>query len=240
MTAGVLGVAEGSELTPITHLRQGNLALGVVAEDGEAATEAVRKFWRIEGGAARVTSVRPLPPAPKTREAVAGKRSSIVVTLDLPVAMGEVQHLVLAELFIGRASSLFDQAEVEVLTPFVPGRLVLLLVVTAEGPLQELEKKIQDVWTELTAPVDEEELTPARRRVAAAAAARWSGATGRARRCAAVAAGAARWQQPSEMEMNLLSVSAETANLALSGMGPWEELQVTAAGVLPIVELEQR
>jgi hypothetical protein len=88
--------------------------------------------------------------------------------------------------------------------------------------------------------VKEEELIGARRRTAAETAARWSGATGRARRCAAVAAGAARWRPASEMEMSILSVTAETANLVLSGLARLEDLPTTAAGVLPIAEPDKR
>jgi hypothetical protein len=240
MTAGVLGVAEGSELTPITLLRQDNLALGVVAEDGEAAAEAVRKFWAVSDGASRVTSVLPVPAVPKTREAVAGTKSSAVVTLELPPSLDEVVPLVLAELLVARGSSLFSDATVEILEPWVPGHSALLLVVTAESPLDVLEAHLQKNWKALTAPVQEGELVTARRRTAAATAARWSGATGRARRCAAVAAGAARWRPASEMEMSILSVSVETANLVLSGLVRLEELPITAAGVLPIAEPDKR
>ncbi len=238
LTAGVLGIAEGAELAPITLLRQDNLALGVVAEDQEAASEAVNKFWA-GGMAAPGATVRPLAPVPKTREAIAGTQSSVVVTLELPLAFGVAQPLVLSDLLAGRGSLLFPEAAVEVLAPFVPGRAVLLVVVTAESPLEDLEAALEKGWKALTAPVREEELTRARRRQAAAAAARWSGATGQARRCAAVAAGASRWQPASELEMNILSVSEETLNLLLSGV-QWEALQVTAAGVLPIGELERR
>lgn len=239
MTAAVLGVAEGTELTALSLLRQENLAVGVVAEDGEAAVEAVRKFWTIDSRNTRVTSQQPLPTVPKIREAVAGKQSSVVLTLDIPVALGEAQPLVLAELVFGRGSVLFAGADVEVLAPYVPGRSVLLLAVTAVSPLEDLENRLQESWHELTAPVDEEELTPVRRRVAASASARWSGATGRARRCAAVAAGAARWLQAPEMEMNILTVSAETVSEVLSGLGQWDEVPITAAGILPIVEFEE-
>lgn len=238
MAAGLLGVAEGTELTPISLLRQENLALGVVAEDGEAATEAVRKFWAAGAEALRVTSVQPLTAVPKTREAVAGRVSSVVLILDVPPAFGGAATPVLAELLSDRASLLFDESDVEVISPYVPGRSVLLLLVTEEVPLEELEEKLRETWPKLTPPVDEDELTRARRRVAAGAAAKWSGATGRARRCAAVAAGAARWQQASKMEMNILSVSAETVNAGLSGLERWDDLETTAAGVLPIVELE--
>jgi len=238
LTAGVLGIAEGSELAPITLLRQDNLALGVVAEDGEAAAEAVRKFWagRVPAGGA---TVRPMAPVPKTREAIAGNQSSVVVTLELPLGLGVAQPMVLADLLVGRGSLRFPEATVEVLAPFVPGRSVLLLVVTAVSPLEDLEAALEKGWKAVTAAVTEEELARARRRVAAAAAARWSGATGQARRCAAVAAGAARWQPASELEMNILSVPEETVNLLLSGL-QWETLQFTAAGVLPIGELERQ
>ncbi len=239
MTAGVLGVAEGSALAPITLLRQDNLALGIVAEDGEAAAEAIRKFWAPGGGPDRGTSVVPMPPVPKTREAVAGTQSSVVMTLDLPLALGAAQPLVLAEILLGRGSLLFPEATVEVLSPFVPGRSVLLLMVTAVSPLEKLEAALEKGWKAVTAAVTEEELANARRRVAAASAARWSGATGQARRSAAVAAGAVRWQPASELEMNILSVSEETVNRVLSGF-QWATLQVTAAGVLPIGELETR
>ncbi len=240
MTAGVLGVAEGSELTPMTLLRQGNLALGVVAEDGEAAVEAVRKFWAAGDESSRVTSVLPVPAVPKTREAVAGTQSSVVVTLELPPALDEAPPPVLGELLAARGSLLLPDATVEVLDPWVPGHSVLLLVVTAVSPLEALETSLQKAWKALTAPVREDELVAARRRTAAAAAASWSGATGRARRCAAVAAGAARWRPASEMEMGILSVSAETANAVLSGLVRLEELPITAAGVLPIAELDRR
>ena len=238
LTAGVLGIAEGAELAPITLLRQDNLALGIVAEDHEAAAEAVRKFWA-RGVPASGASVRPMAPVPKTREAIAGNQSSVVVTLELPLALGVAQPLVLSDLVVGRGSLLFPEATVEVLAPFVPGRAVLLLVVTAVSPLEDLEAAIEKGWKVLTAPVNEEELAQARRRQAAAAAARWSGATGRARRCAAVAAGAARWQPASELEMSILSVSEELVNEVLSSLD-WDGLQITAAGVLPIGELEIR
>jgi hypothetical protein len=240
LTAGVLGVAEGSELTPITLLRQGNLALGVVAEDGEAAAEAVRKFWAAGDEGSRVASVLPVPAVPMTREAVAGTQSSVVVTLELPPSLDEVVPLVLVELLAARGSSSFPDATVEVLNPWVPGHSVLLLVVTAVSPLEALEAHLQKNWKALTGPVLEDELNRARRQTAAAAAARWSGTTGRARRCAAVAAGAVRWRPASEMEMSILSVSAETATAVLSGLVRLEDLPMTAAGVLPIAEPAKR
>jgi hypothetical protein len=48
------------------------------------------------------------------------------------------------------------------------------------------------------------------------------------------------WRPASEMEMSILAVSAETANLVLSGLPRLEELPITAAGVLPIAEPDKR
>ena len=138
-----------------------------------------------------------------------------------------------------RGSVLLADHTVEVLQPFVPGRPVMLLAVTAVASLDVVEKTLQEQWKAMTAPVTEEELTTAKRRVAAAVASRWSGATGRARRCAAVATGAVWWRPPAELEMSILRLSAENVDLMLSGLAEWDTLETVAAGVLPIVELGQ-
>ena len=46
--AEFLGVTEEDDPSPATLLRPGNLALGVVANDAEAAAEALSKFWSVE------------------------------------------------------------------------------------------------------------------------------------------------------------------------------------------------
>ena len=240
LMAGLLGVADGSTLSPATLLRTGNLALGVVAEDGEAATEAVQKFWATDGffdGGATTSSVIPVP---RTREAAPGKDSVIVVDLELAVATGEVLTRVLADLLAQRGAALIPEGTVEVLSPFIPGHRVLLLVASAAGPLDDVEARLKEGWEAFTAPATEEELAEIRRRVAADTAAEWSGATGRARRCAAVAAGAVQWRPAAELEMSALSVSVEMVNATLTGFSVWENLQNTGAGILPIVELDNR
>lgn len=239
LMAGVLGVAEGAELTPIALLRHDNLALGVVAEDGEAAAEAIRKFWTSGEDGTGVTTITGQMAVPKTREVVAGNRSSVVVAIRLPASRDEALPLVVSELLKERGAVLFADHTVEVLRPFVPGRPMMLLAVTAVAAVDVLEGTLQEEWKALTAPVAEEELMRARRRVAAAVAGRWSGATGRARRCAAVATGAVWWRPPAEMEMSILRLSAETVDLMLSGLAEWDTLDIVAAGVLPIVELGQ-
>jgi hypothetical protein len=129
---------------------------------------------------------------------------------------------------------------VEILKPFVPGHRVLLLVAAAELPMDALEAQLSEVWGEFTATVSEDDLVEGRRRVASASAAAWSGVTGRARRCSAVAAGAARWRAASELEMATLSVSAEELNAMIGEFSDWEILPNTGAGVLPIVEIGDR
>lgn len=232
LMAGLLGVAEGAELSAAALLRPDNLALGAVAVDGEAAAEALEKFW--SGGAELTASVRPLAAVPRTREAVPGSMSTLVAAVDLAIAPGEAEPVVLAELLDGRLATLFADHSTEVLSPFVPGRRVLLLVVTAAGPLDAVEGRLAKKWRELTAPVGEGELAAVRRRAAAEGVARGSGALGHGRRCAAVAVGAARWQPAAEEERAVLAVTVEELNRVLRAVGPWGELQTTAAGVLPI------
>ena len=238
LMAGFLGVAEGTQLSPASLFRAGNLALGVVAEDGETATEALHKFWSSEDLPQVVATTRLVDPVPRTREAAAGGESAMVVGLELGAAGDEIVTLVVAEVLKRRAAEVFE-ASVDVLQPFIPGHRVVLLVALASSPLQELETQLERGWAVLTAPVVEGELDGVRREVAALSAAEWSGATGRARRCAAVASGAVQWRPVSDLEMSILAVSAESVNSILAGFADWKSLHNTGAGALPIVELDQ-
>ena len=240
LMAGLLGIADGSTLSPATLLRTGNLALGLVAEDGEAATEAVRKFWATNGSFARGATANAVVPVPRTREAAPGERSVMVVGLELAVAIGEVPALVVADLIAQRGEALLPEGRVEVLNPFVPGHRVLLLVASASGPLDAVEARLNEGWKALTSPVTEEELVEIRRRVAAKTASEWSGATGQARRCAAVAAGAVQWRPSAELEMAALTMPVEIVNTILTELSVWEDQRTTGAGILPIVELDNR
>jgi len=240
LMGGVLGVAEGTALSPAELLRTGNLSLGVVADDGEAAAEAIRKFWSSGGTPGGAASAQSVAPVPRTREAAAGDDSVMVVDLELGYSGDEALHLVMAELLERRATAIFPEYEIEVLRPFIPGRRALLLVAAAEGTVEAVEEHLREGWAALTAPAGEEELAIVRRRVAAANAAAWSGASGRARRCAAVAAGAVMWRPSSDLEMTILSVSAEAVSATLAGFAAWDDLLSTGAGMLPIAELEAR
>jgi len=238
LMAEFLGVAEGMQLSPASLLRPGNLALGLVAEDGETAADALHKFWAQEDLPQVVATSRPVAPVPRTREAAAGGESALVVDLELGAAGDEVVATVLAEVLNRRAAEIFE-VSIDVLQPFVPGHRVVLLVASASLPFDELESQLVRGWPALTAPIVEEELVGVRREVAALSSAAWSGATGRARRCAAVAAGAVQWRPTSDLEMSILAVPAESVNSALAGVADWKSLHNTGAGALPIVELDQ-
>ena len=240
LMAGILGIAEGSSLSPATLLRTGNLSLGVVAEDVEAASEAVRKFWRIDRPTLDSATVGTVVPVPRTREAAAGDDSVLVIALELSITTDEAQALVLAEILASRGAALLSDGSVEILHPFVPGHRVLLVVASATATMDTVETSAGEGWSDFTRPVTEEELAEARRRVAATHAGAWSGATGRACRCAAVASGAVVWRTSTDLEMAILSVSIEVANATLQSVADWENLQNTGAGVLPIVEFGER
>ena len=67
-----------------------------------------------------------------------------------------------------------------------------------------------------------------------------SGVAGHARRCAATAAGASRWHQPAEFELEILTVAPEVVGTVLEGLSDFELLETTAAGALPIDDLQRR
>jgi len=240
LMAGILGIAEGSSLSPATLLRTGNLSLGVVAQDVEAASEAVRKFWTTDRSLTNSATVGTVAPVPRTREAAAGDNSVLVIALELSITTDEAQTLVLAEVLATRGAALLGEGSVEILHPFVPGHRVLLVVASAAATMDTIEVNAGKGWSDFTQSATEEELAEARRRAAAAQAGTWSGATGRACRCAAVAAGAVAWRTSTDLEMAILSVPLEVVNATLQSVADWEGLQNTGAGVMPIVEFGER
>lgn len=240
LMSGVLGITEEEDPSPAILLRPGNLALGVVAPDAEAATEALGKFWRLEPSASRTTDVQSVPMVVRTRVAAAGDTSVVVTALETTFGGDEAATSVARELLEERAGTIWPDAETELLAPFVPGRSLLLLVVEAEGTVDEVETLVKTNWARLTAGVDEDELTPIRRRVAAAASAEMSGVAGHARRSAAVAAGASVWHQPAELELEILTVEEGMVAAILEGFSDHGTVQSTGAGVLPITNLDRR
>ncbi len=240
LMAGVLGITEEEDPSPAVLLRPGNLALGVVAPDAEAATEALGKFWRLEPSVSRTTDIQSLPVVVRTRVVAPGDASVLVMALETAFGGDEAATSVARELLEERAGTIWPDAETELLAPFVPGRSLLLLVVETEGTVDEVETLVKAGWARLTAGVDEDELTPIRRRVAAATSAEMSGVAGHARRSAAVAAGASVWHQPAELELEILTVEEGMVAAILEGFSDHGAVQSTGAGVLPITDLDRR
>lgn len=231
----LLGLAGDPAVVPAALLRPDNLALGLVAEDRETVLEALRKFGF--GGPAR-------PPAAtagtseRTRVAARGERSTVAVALPLDPALdAEARAAVLAELLEARVPEVAPGLDVETLRPFVPGRTVVVLVVSRDGALDRLEEELAAVWTAWLAPGSEEELAGIRRRVAASVAAEGSGVVGRSRLCAGVAAGGRPWREPAELEMAVLTVSAPELETDLASWRRLDALVTAGAGVLPIEPL---
>ncbi len=235
LMAALLGTAEGTELSPATLLRADNLGLGIVAPDEESAAEALEKFWGV-ASTVQQPVVSPLAAVPKTRAAVAGSSSTLVAAIPLPASRNEALMHVVTEVLEARVNGIWSDGLSKVLQPFIPGRNVLLVAVTRAGGLNDLEAEVEGQWSSLLAAVNEDELTAARRRAAVSEATLWSGTSGRARRCAAVAAGAALWRPATELEMAILSVSGEEVDSVLAGVTSWQELLTAGAGVLPMME----
>ena len=240
LMSGLLGITEAEDPSPATLLRPGNLALGVVAPDDEAAAEALGKFWSADPSSIGTTDVQSVPTVIRTRAAAPGSESTLVVALEMGFGGMEAISLVARELIEQRAAELWPASRVEVLAPYVPGRSLLVLVVTATGGIEEIEKTVGKGWPALTAAATDAELAAVRRRVAAAASAEMSGVAGHARRCAATAAGASRWHQPAEFELEILTVSSDLISEVLGGFESFGGLETTAAGVLPIDDAPRR
>ena len=163
-----------------------------------------------------------------------------MVALELGFGGDEAVSAVLGGLLGQRARKLWPDDRVEMLTPFVPGRELLILEITAAGGLAELEQRVQRDWPAMVRAVTEDELSPVKRRAAAASTADMSGVAGHARRCAGVAAGASRWHQPAEFELEILTLESGRINEALESFADWASLETTGAGVLPIDQLGRR
>ena len=234
LMAGVLGLTEGGELSSAVLLRPSNLAIGVVAPDAETAVEALQKFGL--GGRPRPAAAmgQTVPPVPKTREAAPGDDSALAVAVDLAPATDELMAAMVGELLARRITERGIARDVELLRPLVPGRSVLVLVVQAAGPLDALEKGLARAWPGLGAAVREEEAAAAGRALAARLAADASGPLGQARRCAALAAGAAGWRNAEDLEREVRMLPAEELSAVLATLPPWSQATTTGAGLLPV------
>jgi hypothetical protein len=235
LMATMIGLDEGVPATPAELLRPGNLALGAVTVDSEAAGEALRKFG--VGGERRSEQprARPLQSGQKTREAAPGDQSALIVHLPIAAAAGApVSVDVVGELLRERAAEILPQVRAAVTRPLVPGRVCLLLTFEASGELQALEKSVAQSWSRLLNAVSEDELAPVRRRVAAATIGERSGVLGGACLCAGIAAGETVWRGGAEVELEILMTPVDRVNGVLQSLPPWESLLTSGAGVLPL------
>jgi hypothetical protein len=234
LLAGVLGTDPEATPSPAILLQPDNLALGAVVADGEAAVEALHKIvgsWSVERREVETTVIAA---SQRTRAAVPGTVSVLAVALPLAAESGMVVAVMTAELWQRRARQLLPETEVEVLLPFIPGRAAVIGVLSQAGELDALEAAVGQAWPELTAAPAESELEALRRTVAARLTATASGSLGRARVCAAVAAGAASWRSPTEVELEVLTTDREVLEGALRGWSQRTDLDWVGAGVLPL------
>ncbi len=240
LMADRLAVSRVESPTPASLLRPGNLAIGVVATDGEAAAEALAKFWGASSPGPRTAVAENMPAGRRTRIAAPGDESVVVVVLELAFDGTDAVRLVTGELLEARLATLLPGARSRVLRPYVPGRSLLVAEITAPGTVNEVESVVSRAWPGLMANVDDDELAPVRCRAAADASAAMSGVAGHARLAAATAAGAARWRQPAELELEILSLEAAAVTAVLDELAAFDELETTAAGALPIDTVGER
>ncbi len=233
----ILGVGGEEALTAARLLRPDNLALGAVAPDSDAASEALDKFLGQLGGGTDVLHGQSVSVTPKTRVAVPGTVSDLAVVLDLPADADLPLRAVLRDLIVTRGRRLLPAFDVEVLDPLLPGRPTLVLLVQGEADLDKLENTVAERWNEWLEVPGEAELALLRRAVASRLAARASGVLGEARVCAGMAAGGDSWQPAAEIERAVLAESAEDLTPALAPWTRWKELVTAGAGPLPVESL---
>ncbi len=236
LMAGVLGMGNGSEVTPATVLAPGNLAVGGVAVDAELALEALEKF-ELGGPPGGVTPGGFSGDNPRRRMPVAGTRSAVAVAL--PLASGFPIPQTVAELVSGRIGQVIEGATGEVLLPLIPGKSVMVLLVAKDGSVSDLEEALRESWSQLFGPTTEEDLSILRRTVATGVVSAAGGVLGRARVCAAIAAGADSWRTPRDREMAALTVDVVAVNLDLERLVEMPEAEWTASGPAA-VNLDER
>jgi len=227
LMAGLLGLDVWSEVSPASVLAPANLAVGGVAVDAELALEALEKF-EVGGAASQIAFEGRVESVARHRMPSAGTQAAVVVSL--PLGSGFPIPETIAEIILRRSSSLIDGAVTEVLSPLTPGRTVMVITFVWDGETDQLEAAVLENWDRLFAPATEEELVDLRRDVAARVVADAGGVLGRARLCAAIAAGEDSWRTPGDREMAVLTVDLVAVNLELERLAETPDAQWTASG----------
>ncbi len=236
LMAGLLALDAGSAVTPATVLAPANLAVGGVAVDAELALEALEKFG--VGGAATQTAFEGRVEAVvRHRMPSAGKLSAVVVSL--PLGRGFPIPETIGEILLHRIQQLVDGVVAEVLLPLTPGRSVMVMTFVRDGETTQLEEDIEKNWARLFAPATEEELEDLRRKVASRVVTDGGGVLGRARLCAAIAAGSDSWRTPGDREMAALTVDLIAVNMELERLAQTPDAQWTASGPAAINLVEE-
>ncbi len=232
LMSGVLGLDTRTVVTPATVLTPGNLAIGVVGPDGEAAIEGLRKFG--VGGPAKATAALSSTAGGEARRRLpaAGSYSVVVVAGELSGGFPVAETV--GATIRRRIERTQEEARVEVILPLVPGRTMVVVVIENEGTVEQLETALSSGWSAIVSPVEEAELEVIRRGVAGDATLLASGVLGRARAAARVACGADRWRSPSETEMLAMTVDVDTVNAGLGELSDPDTLEWTASGPLPV------
>jgi len=227
LMADILGLYSGGTVTPASVLAPGNLAVGGVAVDSELALEALEKFG-VGGSPSRTALEDNVGDVARHRMASAGTQSAVVIAL--PLGSGFPVPETIAQMLPSRTMRLIDGAVAEVLLPLIPGHSVMVMVIVREGEVTALEEDIQKNWGRLFAAATEEELVNLRREVATRVVTAAGGVLGRARVCAAIAAGSDSWRTPGDREMAALTVDLIAVNFDLEFLAEAPDAQWTASG----------
>ncbi len=231
LMADSLGLTVDGPLSPARLLEADNLALGALVTDAEAAREALLKLLGEAQAAGSGTVATDLTSSTRSRLAITGTTSCLVVRLD---GMDGSPSADTALALVRERVASLGELTVRLVEPRVPGQAPALLVVTAEAALPDLESRLAGTWDRLTAPPTEDELETVRKAVLRETAQRWTGPVGRAALMAAVAAGQRSWSPPAQWPVRILAVEAGDLEPYLARWRAWDELETTGAGPFPV------
>ncbi len=228
-----LGATRSGEVIPAELLRPTNLVLGAVVTDAETAVEALDKLLDRRTGAPPALTTHAMSASSRRRIAMSGTRAAAVAAIMLPPESHWTEAEVVRALLERRAGRLLDH-EFAAATPLVPGKRPVVTMVSGRGELAALEAAFQEAWPGLVAPVTDDELVAVLRQVASQITRDSSGAMGRARTAAAIAAGVRHWEPAMATQLRVLTLSAERIGELLATAQSYDMLERTGAGRLPV------
>jgi hypothetical protein len=224
---------QAGEVTPAELLRPSNLVLGGVVADAETATEALDKLLDRNGELPRALTSSAMTATSRSRIAMSGSRGALVAAIELPADSHWSEARVIQAVLADRASDALE-LDVRVDLPLVPGRRLVLVSFRGRGTLEAVEEAVRSAWPGLVAPIDGDDLAPHLHRVAAAITRAGSGAMGRARTAAAVAAGVRQWEPAMATQLRVLTLSPDRIDALLASARDLQSVELTGAGRLPV------